>query len=128
MKVFIADDSDQIRASIKDMLDDIAGVEVVGEASNAENLTETIGRLKPQVVILDIRMPGGSGIGALKKIKAQHPSTVVIMFSDYSYKLYREKSMELGADFFFEKSNEFEKIETVLKKLTHDSSMSPMKN
>jgi DNA-binding NarL/FixJ family response regulator len=124
MKVFIADDSDQIRSSIKDVLHDIAGVEVVGEASNAENLTETIGRLRPQVVILDIRMPGGSGIGALKKIKAQYPSTVVIMFSDYSYKLYREKSMELGADFFFEKSIEFEKIETVLKKLTYDSSIS----
>ncbi len=127
MKVFIADGSDHIRSSIKGLLNDISGVEVIGEASETKNLDEIIIGLKPHAVILDIKMPGGSGIGVLKKIKEKDPSVFVIMFTDYGYDIYRKQCMELGADSFFEKSKEFEKIETVLKKLAQDLNISPLK-
>jgi DNA-binding NarL/FixJ family response regulator len=122
MKVFIVDDSDQIRASIKDMLSDVPGVEIAGEASHVGNLIETIKRVRPHVIILDIRMPGGNGFSVLKEIKKELPSIIVIMFTDYSYDLYRKKSMELGADFFLEKSSDFEQIYTLLNNWTKDSS------
>ncbi len=128
MKVFIADDSDHIRSSIKGLLNDISGVEVIGEASETKNLDEIIIGLKPNAVILDIKMPGGGGIGVLKKIKEKDPSVFVIMFTNYGHDIYRKKCMELGADFFFEKSVEFEKIETVLNKLAHDLSVSTLNN
>ena len=128
MKVFVADDSYQIRSSLKDMIDDIAGIELIGQASDVVNLPDTIKSLKPHILILDVKMPGGSGIGVLKKIKDEHPSTTVIMFTDYSYNIYREKCMELGADYFFEKSREFEKIENILKNLKHDFIVSQLEN
>ena len=71
---------------------------------------ESISRLQPDAVILDIRMPGGSGIDVLKKIKKNYPSTLVIMFTNYPTAQYRKRCLDLGTDFFFDKSTEFDKI------------------
>lgn len=121
MKVFIADDSAVVRKRLSEMISRIAGVEVVGEAQDAHTTIESILKLEPDVVILDIRMPGGNGITVLEKIKKTSFNTVVIMVTNYPYPQYREKCMELGADYFFDKSSEFEKIKELLKQLIQDS-------
>lgn len=70
--------------------------------------------LRPDVVILDINMPGGSGIEVLHDIKQLSPSPRVIMLTNYSQPQYRRKCLDAGADHFFDKSTEFEKIRDVL--------------
>jgi len=117
MKVFLVDDSAIIRERLVSMLSEIKGVEIVGEAKNAHDALEDIEKLKPDAVILDIRMPGGNGIDVLEKIKEGRPKTQVIMFTNYLYPQYRKRCMELGADFFFDKSNEFEKVTGVIQKM-----------
>ncbi len=118
MKVYIVDDSTLLRNSLKNMLLASEGVEIAGEADNPHDGAEDILRLNPDVVILDIGMPRGSGIELIETIKSANLFTVVIVFTDYPYRQYRKKCMDLGADFFFEKSEEFQKIPGVLEQLT----------
>ncbi len=119
MKVFIADDSSALRERLASMLLDMQDedIEIVGQAQDVQGAIEAIRRTKPEVVILDIRMPGGSGIDVLQSIKKIAPSPVIIMLTNYPYPQYRKKCMDAGADFFFDKSNEFVRIPEVLRQL-----------
>ena len=121
MKVFIAEDSILIRERLKDLLSELQGIEIIGEARDAPEAIKEIGQLNPDVVILDIRMPGGNGIDVLEHINKNGPSPVVIMLTNYPYPRYKKRCMDLGADFFFDKSTEFEKVTEVLHQLIQDS-------
>jgi len=121
VKVFIADDSAPMREQIAATLSELKGIEIVGQAQNAPEAIDSIQKLKPDVVILDIRMPGGNGIAVLKEIKKYSKAPIVIMLTNYPYPQYRKKCKELGADYFFDKSTEFEKINEVLENLIKDS-------
>jgi len=115
MRIVIADDSTVIRQRLMRMLDDLDGVVVVGQANDvpmARNLVET---LRPDVAILDIRMPTGSGADLVPELKKMDPAPKVIMLTNYAYPENRKKCMDGGADFFFDKSTEFQKVVAVLK-------------
>ena len=115
MKVFIADDSAVVRERLIDMLSELPDVEIVGQAEDGLQATNLIEKLTPDVAILDIRMPRGNGIEALQNIKKNNPALIVIMLTNYPYPQYRKKCMKAGADYFFDKSTEFEKVTEVLK-------------
>jgi len=117
MKVFIADDSPILRERLKTMLSDFPEVEISGQAKDTPEAIKSIKELKPDVVILDIRMPGGSGIEVLQSIKKDRPDIKVIVFTNYPYPQYRKKCMDLGADFFFAKATESEKLPKVIEQL-----------
>ena len=113
MMVFIADDSDPVRRRLIALLSEIDGAEVIGEARNYDEAVEGIRSLKPHVVILDIQMPGGSGIDVLKNIKQDSRPPVVLMLTNHASPQYRKKCMEWGADFFLDKSREFESLASI---------------
>jgi DNA-binding NarL/FixJ family response regulator len=125
LKVLVVDDSAIVRERLISMLSELADVEVVGQAQDAHEAIEAISKLKPDVVILDIRMRRGSGIEVLETIKKDTPSTTVIMLTNYPYPQYRKKCMDAGANFFFDKSTEFEKIAEVLGQLIHHPELKP---
>lgn len=117
MKIFVADDSPAIRGRLIKMLALTNDVQLVGQASDVNEAVDAIERVKPEVVILDIRMPGGSGIEVLRTVKKMEPAPVAIMLTNYSYPQYRTKCLEAGADYFFDKSKEFDKVMHVLSEL-----------
>jgi len=121
MKVFIVDDSALVRERIIAMISEHPGIEITGQAENAQEAINSIRKLKPDVAILDIRMPGGNGIEVLRNIKKNNSAPTVIILTNYPYPQYRKKCMEAGADYFFDKSTEFQKIIEVLKKLIQES-------
>jgi len=110
MRLFIADDSEILRSRLVDILFDIVGVEIIGQEGDVNKAIDAIKRLKPEVVIMDIQIPGGNGILALEIIKGIENPPIVIMFTNYPYLQYRKKCMDLGADHFFYKATEFEKL------------------
>ena len=118
MRVLIVDDSKIVCDRLHQMLINIAGVEIVGQAHNAEDAIASILELKPDVVILDIRLPGKSGIDVLKDIRAKKLPIRVIMLTNYPYPQYRKKCESLGADYFFDKVAEIEEIPKVIEKLS----------
>jgi DNA-binding NarL/FixJ family response regulator len=117
MKVFIADDSEVFRERLAEMLSDLPEIEIVGQAEDGTQATNLIEKLNPDVVILDIRMPRGNGMDVLQNIKKNNPALIVIMLTNYPYSQYRKKCMKAGADYFFDKATEFEKVTEVLKNL-----------
>jgi len=117
MKVFIVDDSEIVIERLKTMLSDLKEIEIVGQANNPYDAITGIRALQPDAVILDLQMPGGSGMGVLLSIKRDDSAPAVLILTNYPYPQYRKKCMEAGADFFFDKSTEFEKVPEVLKEL-----------
>jgi DNA-binding NarL/FixJ family response regulator len=117
MKVLIVDDSKIVCNGLQQMLTNIADVEIVGQAHNAQDAIQSISEAKPHVVILDVRMPGKNGIDVLKDIRAKKLSCRVIMLTNYPYPQYRKKCEELGADYFFDKVTEIEEIPKVIEEL-----------
>jgi DNA-binding NarL/FixJ family response regulator len=109
-RVLVVDDSTVIRERLNGILEDLAGVTVVGEAEDGREALTMVENLRPDVVILDIRMSGGSGIEALERIKSLEPAPVVAILTNYPYSQYRDRCAALGADFFFDKSTEFARI------------------
>ena len=117
LKVFISDDSTTVRERLVTMALDLPEVDVVGQAADAPASLDAIRQTQPDVVILDIRMPGGSGIEVLRTLKKMTPSPAVIMLTNFAYVQYRTKCEEAGADFFFDKSTEFDKIPQALEQV-----------
>ena len=110
INVFIADDSLIVREHLVTMLEELAGIEIVGQAENVVEAISGIRILQPDVVILDIRMPGGNGIDVLQTVKKDEVTPMVIILTNYPYPAYRQKCLQAGADFFLDKSTEFDQI------------------
>ena len=113
-RVLVVDDSKVIRDRLRGILNDLPGATVVGEAEDGRQGVRMVEDLRPDVVILDIRMYRGSGIDALERIKQMDPSPVVAILTNYPYSQYRERCAALGADYFFDKSTEFVRIAEAL--------------
>ena len=122
MKVVIVDDSVLVQERLTIMFAGLNGVEVVGTAQDAPEGTSVIRELNPDVVILDIKMPVGSGIDVLRDIKDSNPLIKVVILTNYPYEQYRRKCMDLGAEYFFDKSSEFERIPEILEQFRKKNS------
>ena len=117
MKVLIVDDSSMVQERLLLMLSEQDGIHIVGQAQNGIDALKLIKDQKPHTVILDIRMPGGNGIDVLQNIKQINPNIKVIMFTNYPYSQYRTKCLKSGADYFLDKSAEFNKIPEIINHL-----------
>jgi len=114
LKIFITDDSEVILKKIPEMLSDIENVQIVGQAQTIVDTLRLVRELTPDIIILDIRLPGESGIDILKSIKAENLVPIVIIFTNYPFPEYQQRCHELGADYFYDKSTEFNRLlETV---------------
>ena len=117
MNVLIVDDSQVIQDSLFNMLSIIDGVNSIKKAEDVENAILCTREFKPEVLILDIRIHGGSGIDVLKEVKKNEPAPKVIMLTNYPYSQYKKKCFDEGADYFLDKSTEFAEIGHIFKKL-----------
>jgi len=117
LRVLIVDDSALMRERLVVLLSEVKGTELVGQAEDAPAALEAIRRLKPDVVILDIRMPKGNGIATLEVLKANEGCPAVIMLTAFPYPQYREKCLRAGADYFFDKATEFDSVHEALEQL-----------
>ncbi len=118
LKVLIADDSDACRERLLSLLRSVPGIGVLAEARDGAQAEKLIEDVTPDVVILDIRMPAKDGITLLQEIRHRAPSPVVIMLTNYPYPEYRKSCLAAGADYFFEKTTEFEKVVELLAVLS----------
>jgi DNA-binding NarL/FixJ family response regulator len=106
--VFLVDDSPAIRVRLAAMLENIPGVTIVGEAETPASAIEGILRMHPDSVLLDVHLLGGSGIEVLRKVQPLEPDMVFIVMTNQPDERYRKLYLDAGANYFLDKSNEFE--------------------
>ena len=117
LKVFVADDSAFIRERLPDMLSELSGVEVIGQAEDGTGALASIRELNPDVVIMDIRMPEMNGLDVLKELQKDKLRPIIMVMTNYPYAQYREKCRALGANYFFDKSKDFDRLFVALQQL-----------
>jgi DNA-binding NarL/FixJ family response regulator len=121
LKVVTVDDSLVIADRLQTMLAEMDNVSFLGNARNISAALNLISLQKPHVVILDIYleddMPNANGINLLMVLKKKYPDLKIIMLTNLSETQYRNTCIAFGADFFFDKTNEFEMIPETLRKI-----------
>ncbi len=124
MTLLIADDNTAFRKRLASIISNIDGIDVVGTAANASETVKAVQKIRPDVIVLDLHMPGGSGFDVLYDIKSSRPSPIVIMLTVGPRKEYESLSYLAGADYFFEKSSDLMKMMRMLE----NSVKEPMTN
>jgi DNA-binding NarL/FixJ family response regulator len=104
LRVFIADDHAILRDGLKSILNDHAGIEVVGEAEDGRDAVARVVRTKPDVVIMDITMPELNGIEATRRIRASCPSAKILMLSRHRSAEYVHQALRAGASGYLHKN------------------------
>ncbi len=117
MKLLIADDSTLFRQHLSMLISEFLGITDIEQTEDVLGAIEAIKVKKPDVVILDLRMPGGSGIDVLKAVKSKDQRPVFIVFSNYVSRTLRRVCMASGANFFFDKSFSQNELMAVLREL-----------
>ena len=84
MKVVVVDDQTVVREGLVTLLETMAGIEVVGSASDGEEAVDLVAEVSPEVVLMDLRMPRVDGVEATKRIRADHPGTQVVVLTTYA--------------------------------------------
>lgn len=84
LRVFLLDDHEVVRAGIRSLLEDAEDIEVVGEAGTVEDALVRIPLARPDVAILDVRLPDGSGIEVCRQIRSDHPEVACLMLTSYA--------------------------------------------
>ena len=97
IKVLVADDHDLVRTGISRMLEDVDGVEVVGEATNGEEAIKKAKELSPDVVLMDVKMPGIGGLEATKKLLRQNPEIKVVAVTACDDDPFPSRLLKAGA-------------------------------
>ena len=118
MKVLLVEDSRILRERLRTLLAGMAQVVVVGETDNESDAIRYLEIHGPDTVVLDLLLHSGSGLSVLETVKAQHPEITVVVFTNYSQPEYRAKCMALGADYFFDKTTDFEAFSLCLQTLS----------
>ncbi len=112
IRVLIVDDQLSTRLGLKAVLSYWPEVRVVGEASGAEEALLLVADTSPDLVCMDLKMPGMDGVEAIRRIKAQWPEVKIIAHTMFATR--REEALAAGADHFVVKGDAAESVEKVI--------------
>lgn len=127
LRVVIVEDSAIIRARLTEALSEIPNVAIVGQVETEADALAILVQAKWDAAVLDLQLKQGTGLGVLKSLaqRARPANTTIIVFTNYAFPQYRDRSMLLGADYFFDKSREFHRVRDVLRTLAAGGSSRP---
>jgi DNA-binding NarL/FixJ family response regulator len=115
--ILLVDDSQLITERLQTMLKGLNKISSIGCAGDYPEAIQLLTHTAFDIVLLDINLPGKSGIDLLRHIKASYPQTIVIMLTNRSEAYYRDICIKLGADYFMDKSTEFEDVPLIVSSL-----------
>lgn len=115
MKVVLADDHTIVREGLRSLLETKSGVEVMGEASDGREAMFLTEKFQPDLLILDIAMPGLNGLEALEQIQVLYPGVKVIILSMHVEENYVSRALRLGASGYVYKGSAFDDLELAMR-------------
>ncbi|BCB28665.1 hypothetical protein SKTS_35510 [Sulfurimicrobium lacus] len=110
MMVYLVEDSPVIRERLRDMVMELDPGTTVLEAASPGAAIAGIVERRPELVVLDLKLEGGSGLDVLREVNEKVPACRVIVFSNHASQPYRKKCMAMGAEWFFDKAQDFELV------------------
>lgn len=117
IKIIIADDHEIVRAGLKQIIADSKEMHVKGEAHDGQQLLEKVRAERYDVILLDIKMPGRSGLEILKQLKTEYPDLPVIVLSMHPEDQYAVRTIKAGASGYLTKETAGEKLIEAIKKV-----------
>jgi CheY-like chemotaxis protein len=121
MKILIVDDLKLIRDLIRTIVSRLSFISAIEEAEDVSQALRAVDRLKPDVVTLDMRLPGGTGLNVLHAIKQTDHAPSVIVVTNQADPQTRKACMAAGASFFLDKSLDLERLPAILNMLTGET-------
>ncbi len=119
MKVLLADDSGLILERLQEALRSFKHIEIVGSFKNGTETLEGLRVLKPQIAIVDIKMPGLNGLEVLQEIRKEDKNLKIIILTFYASEYHRQQAIHSGADYFFSKVDDFDKAIQVVVNMVY---------
>ncbi|MFY9316541.1 MAG: response regulator transcription factor [Burkholderiales bacterium] len=110
----MVEDSPILRTRVEAMLASIPGARLVGHAAEAASAIQGILAARPRAVVLDIRLADGNGFDVLRAVRERQPEVDFYVLTNFANDAYRQMAEKLGARGFFDKTNEFERLQSVL--------------
>jgi DNA-binding NarL/FixJ family response regulator len=123
VRLLIADDHEVVRAGLKSLLGDVRDIDIVADAADGDEAIRMARRHRPDVVMLDVRMPGTDGLAVLGHLRADLPATAVLMFSSYDNPTYIARAMALGAGGYLLKNSSREEIISAIRRVAAGESL-----
>lgn len=123
VRILIADDHEVVRIGLAALLNRQHGFRVVGEASSGDEVLRLARSLRPDVVVMDIRMPGGSGTDACRAITAELPDTPVVMLTSYADEAALFDAISAGASGYVLKRIGSDELVTAIRTVAEGRSM-----
>jgi two-component system, NarL family, invasion response regulator UvrY len=117
IRILVADDHPIVRKGIIQVLKNISKTYLIDEVDNAKDAVRKATNNEYEIIILDISMPNGGGLGALKQIMLQKPQSKILMLSIYDDSQYIIRSLKLGARGYLTKTSAAEELEGAIKKV-----------
>lgn len=114
LTVYIVEDSAAVMQRLTEAVHDIPNARVVGVADTAEHALTGMIAARPRVLILDLHLRASNGFQVLRQLEAGSRPEAVIVITNYSSQEYRQACHEHGADHFFDKAQEFNKVRDLL--------------
>jgi len=115
VRIMLADDHRMFRQGLRTLLDSRDDMDVVGEASDGREAVEMAAQLSPEVIIMDVSMPGLNGVEATRKIMVEHPGTKIIGLSMHTDRRYTSELLKAGASGYLPKDGAFEELEQAVR-------------
>ena len=115
IKVIIVDDHDLVRKGIVSLLEDIRDIEIIAEASSGEEAVRAVQKQEPDVLLMDIQMPGMGGMEAARKILYSHPDVKILALTIHEVDVYTERFLESGAAGYVTKKSSIRELEQAIR-------------
>lgn len=110
LSILIVDDNIDVRARLVELLRQVTGVGTIGEADSLAAARRALAIRIPDLLILDLQLPDGSGIDFLREFRGDGLPSLSIVLTHYSLSVYRRACLDLGASYFLDKATEFERV------------------
>jgi|SRR5215208_3584690 len=115
--VFIVDDVPDMRMLLRVVIEADSGLQVVGEAGDGATAVKEIARIKPDVVLLDLSLPGMDGLEALPLIHEAAPGTQIVVFSGYTSERMAQAALDRHAARYVEKGSRIEELPKIVREV-----------
>ncbi len=116
MRIMLVEDSDIFRESFKEELSARCPLDIIEEATNGEEAIQKIDASPPQIIFMDLRLPGENGLRLTEKIKSKFPNIRIAMLTSYDLPEYRQAAIKSGSDRYFVKDSfSWDEVEEFIK-------------